>query len=141
MAAPTTYTETTLAGYMKSELGEMAGTLGLDTVPDDFEEAVNSALLSYGGTEIADITGVENIQKLRAFARVQAWKLASAYASARYAKSADGSSLSRDQLFAHCQRMLDRAEADAMQFGGTDGSYVANVTPIAYADDPYRNES
>lgn len=110
MPIPSSYTEDSLALYMRDGvLKTIAGVLGL-TGTADFAEAVTSAQLGYGVSAIADAT---DIAKLRAWAAVAAWELAQTVAASDYRYSADGASFDRQQVFEHITTMLDAARRNA----------------------------
>ena len=110
MPIPSSYTEDSLALYMRDGvLKTIAGVLGL-TSTADFAEAVTSAQLGYGVSAIADAT---DIAKLRAWAAVAAWELAQTVAASDYRYSADGASFDRQQVFEHITTMLDAARRNA----------------------------
>lgn len=134
MAIPASYTETTLADFMQDQLKNIATMLGWTTTPDDYQEAVNEALLAYGETTIANITGASNIRKLRALARAEAWKAAMAAVSGDFDFAADGGSYKRDQIFQHIKDMLGQAVVDALVY---DPNYAVEIEEIEYGRDPY----
>lgn len=134
MSIPTSYTETTLADFMEDQLKNIATMLGWTTTPDDYQEAVNEALLAYGETDISQITGTANLQKLRVLARAEVWKAALAAVSGDFDFSADGGSYKRDQIFQHIKDMLDRATTEALVY---DPLYAAEIEEVEYGRDPY----
>lgn len=137
MAIPASYTEKTLAEYMHVMLGKTAKALGLHFDPGgpgDYAEAVNDALLSYGTEDVATITGIENIKKLRALARVAAWQYVVDNFAALYNFSADGGSYSRGQLFEHAKEALKIAEYNARLL---DSSYTIRIRKVDHVHDPY----
>ncbi len=115
MALPTAYTDDTLAAYMRDAvLQSTARVLGLLEL-SQLEEAVNSAVLACGESDIAACT---NIPALRAWAAVAAWEAAQAVAAGDYAYSADGASWQRGQVFDHIEKMLEKARAAAVLISG-----------------------
>lgn len=133
MPVPTSYTEEELAQYMHAALGKTAEALNL-TAPASYEEAVNDALLAYGQTDITQITGAAAIQKLRALARVAAWRFVIANFAALYDFSADGGSYSRSQLLANAKEALKMAEDAALPYGE---NYAGKIVKVRHVDDPY----
>ena len=110
MPIPSSYTEDSLALYLRDGvLKTIAGVLGLTTTAD-FAEAVTSALLGSGVSAIDDAA---DIAKLRAWAAVAAWEVAQTVASGDYRFSADGGSWDRQQVFEHITTMLDAARRNA----------------------------
>lgn len=56
MAAPTSYTESSLISYMRTVTQAVSDTLNLNT--GAFQEAVNDVLAAYGVSDIADVTDI-----------------------------------------------------------------------------------
>ncbi len=131
MTAPTSYTETTLADFMASQLGNFPTIFGWAS-PDDYQEAVNETLLAYGVDAITDAT---NIRKLRSLARVEAWKLVVSKLASDYKFSADGSSFERQQMHEMARKNLAAAEQDAMTY---TSDYNAVVGTVTWTNDPYK---
>lgn len=137
MAIPTTYTEKALAEFMHTTLGKVAKALDLHVMPDgpgDYAEAVNDALLDYGAQDIATITGMDNIQKLRALAKVCAWRHVVNNFAALYNFSADGGSYSRSQLFDQAKAALKIAESQALPYATNN---VIRIRKVDHIHDPY----
>ena len=137
MAAPTSYTEKQLAEYMHVMLGKTAKALGLHFDPNgpgDYVEAVNDALIAYGAENIATITGIANIKKLRVLARVAAWQYVVDNFAALYNFSADGGSYSRGQLFEHAKEALKMAEQAALPYASNN---VIRIRKMDHVHDPY----
>jgi hypothetical protein len=135
MAAPSSYTESTLAEYMHTVLGDVATQLGW-TAADSYDNAVDEALLAYGCASIADVSGAQNIALLRAYARAEVWNQVAAYTTADIDFSADGASYSRSQLHSHARTQAALASADVQQRGGY--GYTVRNTHIDHAHDPYQ---
>lgn len=131
MTVPTVYSESVLADFMLQALGSIATVLSLDAV--SFEESVNDVLLAYGVDDIAD---ADDIQQLRALARVAAWKRALTEAASKYDVSDGTMSLKRSQLLTQIRATLSIAETDAAPYLD-DGVAVASRSAVVYADDPY----
>lgn len=129
---PVSYSEETLAAYMLAVLADVGSVLGFDG--DEFDEAINDTLLAYGEDDIADAT---DIAKLRALARVEAWKLALIAAAARYDVSDGTQSLKRSQILSQIKSALAVAVDDASAYTGDDSNVVGRAT-VVYADDPYQ---
>lgn len=129
MPIPPSYSEITLADYMVTCLGKVAAVLEL--VSADFEESVIDVLLQYG---VSDISSATNIQKLRALAKVAAWKKAVEEVSVSYDFSADGGSYNRSQMQELCAKSLAAAESDA-------GDYLPalriGIDTLSFSQDPY----
>jgi hypothetical protein len=135
MPAPTAYTEKSLAEFMHSELGRVATVLGYSVGSNDagdYAEAVNETLLVYGANTITDAT---SIQKLRALARLEAWKKAVGDLTTFFKFSADGGSFERQQMFDQAKAKMESANVAAMAY---DSAYSAVVTRVTPVNDPYR---
>ncbi len=136
MPAPTSYTEQTFAEYMHTILGDVAEDLGLVTTNlGDYQESVYEALFTYGEPDITKVTGTSNIARLRSIGRVEAWRLATGRAAARYDEADGTQKLERSQLLKHCKELLDIAESDLAQYGTSD--YAVAIDPVDYVHDPY----
>jgi hypothetical protein len=131
MAIPGSYTEETLKTYMLTVPGQLGAVLGMTV--NSFNEAVNEVLLAYGVATIADAT---DIPKLRALAKVEAWKVALAEAGARIDWSEAGASFKQSQYRAAAREGLLDAEAEAVRYGGGLPGYEVTVGQMATYD-PY----
>lgn len=125
----TAYTDLTLAEYMQAVTRNVAAALGWSA--DDFAEAVTDALIAYGVTDLEDAT---NIPKLRALARVEAWRAVADGTAADYNFSADGGTYSREQLHKHAVEALGRALERAAAYGGTDAGYAIEMGSMTFTD-------
>jgi len=133
---PTAYTETQLAQYMDNILGPVADAMGWVVVDGDYDEAVISSILTYGVDDVSTVSGSDNITKLRAIARVEAWRAVRDATAGHYDFSDGGVSLKRSQMHAQAVTSMLSAEAEAMQFG-VYGNEVY-IDTITYIHDPYR---
>jgi hypothetical protein len=131
MPIPSSYTENQLRDFMLASLQELGAVLGLTA--ESFAEAVNDTLLAYGVAEIANAT---NVAKLRALARVEAWRAAVAAASARIDWSEAGASFKQSQYRAAASDGLARAQMAAAEYGEALPGYVVSVGTLAISD-PY----
>lgn len=131
MAAPSSYTESSLADFMIAALGEVAAALGW-TALQDVQEAVNDALILYGASDAASAS---DIPKLRALGRVAAWRMAVASLTARFDFTTDQQSFRRSQVLEGAQKALAQAEADAMVYGLT--GYAVELQNVRFVHDPY----
>jgi len=131
MPVPSAYTETTLADFMHSQLGQFPTLFGW-TSPASYQEAVNETLLAYGVDVIASAT---DIRKLRALARVEAWKQVINELASKFKFQADGSTFEQQQMHEMALKNLTAAERDAMVYT-TD--YSATVGSIGWTNDPYK---
>jgi hypothetical protein len=137
MSAPTVYTEKTLADFMAAELGKVATLLGYAVGAADagsYQEAVNEALLWYGVTNVSQATV---ILKIRAMARVEAWRKAANDLTTSYKFSSPDGSFERQDVYNHALINLDRALVLAAEYD-TTGVYAIAVTRSRPVNDPYR---
>lgn len=138
MALPAGYDELQLASYMHTTLGAMATRLGWSVAVGDYSEAVNEAVAAYGADDITSITGRENLRKLRALARREAWRSVVQSLAAYYEFSTDGQSFKPNQMGDQARKALAQAEADCAALGvGDDASYAVAIDSVIYPDDPY----
>jgi hypothetical protein len=135
MAAPTSYTEKSLAEFMHAELGRVANVLTYNvgaSDPGDYAEAVNESLLIYGAETI---DAAADIAKLRAIAREQAWKKAVGDLTTFFKFSADGGSYERQQMFEQAKAKMESASLAAMVYSAEYSVRITRSTPV---NDPYR---
>lgn len=131
MPTPSTYTESALAAFVVRELGGVATQLEWVPETPQVAEAVYDCLDAYGVTDIADAT---DTAKLRALARVAAWRAAVSATAGNYTTSVEGMSFNREQVHAQAKGMLAEAERAASVFGvGT----LSVVTSTVDRYDPY----
>lgn len=130
MSIPVAYTPEMLAQYMHNVLGKTATALGW-TALDSYEEAVTSATLAYGVTDLVEAT---DIPKLRAVARMEAWR-AVMDQTAGYTDISmpDGVRIVRHQAHNQARAAFLSAKRDAMTFGI---GHSVTTTPIA-SETPY----
>ena len=108
MAAPVSYTEKTLADFMHAELGKTGSLLAYAVGAADagsYQEAVNETLLNYGASTV---DGAVDIQKLRALARVEAWRKAVGDLTTAYRFTSEGSTFDRGRLYQQAVETLLR---------------------------------
>ena len=135
MAYPTSYTEATLITYMHTVLSDVATVLAFATATS-YSEAVNEAVAAYGASDVTTITGTENLYKLRALARREAWRTACGALAAKFDFTADGHAIRRSDLYNHAKEEMQRAEADALAYDAYSGYNVGTAT-VGYSDDWY----
>ena len=132
MAAPTSYTESSLISYMRTVTQAVSDTLGLNT--GAFQEAVNDVLAAYGVSDIADAT---DITKLRVLAKVAAWRTVNDWlVTTAYDFSADGGSYKLSQMKEGAEKALQMAEGAAAEAGYTD-AYAIQIGTLTRPYDPY----
>lgn len=132
MAIPTAYTEIGLTAYMRSVTKAVSDTLGLNQ--GEFQEAVNDVLTVYGVDDIADAT---DITKLRALAKVAAWRTVNdLLITTAYDFSADGGSYKLSQMKEGAEKALEMAEQAAAEAGYSVG-YAIQMGTLTRPNDPY----
>lgn len=134
MPAPTAYTESDLIAFMQDTLKGVADLLEWSE-DDQYQEAVNETLLSYGVDNISEITGRENVRRLRAIARFQVWKSVVNATAGYYNFSADNGRFDRSQIHEQARANMTAAETDLLTF---DDQYRVGVDTLDYKHDPYQ---
>ncbi len=138
MAIPSSYTELQLQDYMLTVTKAVSDAIGLTS--DLFEEATNDVLAIYGVEDIAD---ANNVHKLRTLARVEAWRVVIDATAVEYDQSRDSGETQvwdkRNQLHTNAVKQLERAKADANEYGYLPADSVGNTITIGAIvyDDPY----
>lgn len=141
MPLPTSYTEVSLLGFMAAELGGTGVSLGLDTdALDTLAEAANEAQ-GILGVPLADLTSTDDLVKVRAIARWQAWLAAWNVAAGRFDLKAGSADLKRSQTFSQIETRLAQAERSAMRYSEVQdalaGGSTACISSLATASNPY----
>jgi hypothetical protein len=129
MPVPTSYTEDTLKTFMITALSKAATAIGLTV--SDMGEAVIQTLVEYGVTDITDAT---NIAKLRALAKINAWRTALASVSADYNFADAGARYDRSQVSMMIREYLKGALLEALPY---DPNYLIEVDRVDQVQDPY----
>lgn len=132
MAVPTSYSEGALAQYMHTVLGAVATALGFDVSGGDYDEAVTETLFAYG---VSAIASAADIQKLRALARREAWRLAMNETAGDFDFRADGGQYSRSQFHKQCKEAFESAELEALPYDTV--RWAVEVGTVEDAYDPY----
>lgn len=121
MAAPNNYTETGLFIFMRDELQDVGRALNwVNQV--DYQPAIDETLLSLGVSVIGEITGIDNIRRLRAQARVHMWRMAAQATAGDFDFGADGGDYKRSQMHVQCLRMQEKSE---LELSRIDTSFYA----------------
>lgn len=115
MAYPTSYTEATLAAFILAQLGETATILSWNALVH-VQPAVDEALAKCEVSDIALITGSDDLKKLRIFARYEGWRLAISSLAARFDFEADGGAYKRSQAFVNAKAALVLATEEAQPY-------------------------
>lgn len=123
MAAPTSYTEPTLATYLVDEvLGAVSTELEWTDESTAVVNAVNECLLALNSDDITEFNSKLLIRKLRAFGRREIWRQAAQVTAAQINVMADGAQAQLSQLHAQCKAMFEmESNAVLMSYGGDDG--------------------
>ena len=138
MAAPTSYTEENLALFMRDGvLKDLSGVLGWTLVPDDYQEAINEALLMMEVDSISKVSGRGNIRKLRAAARITAWQQVVSATAGDHDWSADSGRYNQSQVNEMARKNLEQAEVDGATFGLL-ANYQVVIDKVRHIHDPYQ---
>jgi hypothetical protein len=129
MTYPTSYNESTMSVYLLVILDKVNEQVSLSG--GRVIEMCDDILSLYGVTDWAEVT---NIPKVRALAKVIAWKHAMEITSVSYNFSADGGNYSLSQMHDMCQKNYKAALSDAMLF---DSNYVIAVEEMVPTQNPY----
>lgn len=142
MAAPSSYTEQTLAEYMHGVLGndEMARALSWSVAEGDYGDAVDETLLAYGVDDISEISGRNNIRKLRTLARRELWRLVMQRTAGMHDTTAgvEAGGEEFSQIHAHARKMYDIADGEAQPYDSAV-DYAMGKTAVRYTGDHYRH--
>ena len=119
MPIPTSYTEQSLMNYMHEALSGVGDVLGFNP-PHAYDEAFNETMLVYGASDVTAVSGIRNIRKLRAIARVEAWRKVMAATAGDYDfRREDGASYNRSQIHAQAHKNYLQALKEARELGVT----------------------
>ena len=132
MAAPTSYTNVTLAGFMHDQLGNVAQVLGFHN-PGSYLEAVNEVMITIGVTDVQLEDEIDLI-RLRTLARREAWRMVVHATGAAYNFSVAGDSYNRAELHRFALEMYTLYTIEALSF---DPTYAMDVVPVDHIHDPY----
>ena len=134
MAIPTSYTEATLAQFMKDVIGDTADSISWTTVIGKYQEAVNETLIAYGVTDIALAT---DIAKIRAIARREVWRAVANSTAGNYRFGSDREQYYRDHVYDHAKSEFLSASASAAKYVDDDDSTKASILTVIDEADPY----
>ncbi|MCC7017833.1 MAG: hypothetical protein IT564_11590 [Rhodospirillales bacterium] len=139
MAAPTSYTETTLREYLHGRLGSLASVLGWNVADGSYNEAVNDVLLAYGTADITTVSGAANINLLRAYGRYFLWKsVAEATVNEiDYTHADSGATYKHSQIHKQAKDMMKLVADEIVALGGDVSGYEITAYEIEYTDDMY----
>lgn len=137
MTAPTSYTETTLAIYMHTVLGPVATAMGweLPTLSaGDYENAVHEVEIALG---VTDVAGYNDMKKIRALAKREAWQMVVNAMTLAISFSADGASFENNQGYEQALKNLTQAQAECIAQGVGGDGYDVHIDSVRSRHDPY----
>lgn len=137
MSLPTQYNELSLREYMFSVTKRAAEQLKLNS--STFREAVTDTMLRYGVTDLASAT---DIGKLRALAKVEAWRVIVEASAADFdfgqsnGTAVAGSYEKRSQLHDQAEKEFERATSEAERSGylADTGGFVIEMGKLTFSD-------
>lgn len=141
MAIPTSYDEAGLKAYLHAELGTMATGLEWTVDAGSYDEIVYDSLFRYGQIDIGEITGADNVRRLRCLAKVFVWRAVVKAVAGDFDFSADGASFSRSQIQTMAEKALRMAEDEAGPYlydDDDDNRNAACITKVTHKHDPYQ---
>jgi hypothetical protein len=145
MAIATSYTEAETKQFMETVLGDTAMKLGWSVGGDDFDEPTNEVLYVLDLADFSTITTQALVKKVRAVARVEAWRAAMYYTvhEASFSAGAPGTGqTSRADVHRHAKAMFEMAKAEMMESYPTlvpQEDREVTRTAIEYDEDYYAN--
>lgn len=132
MDIPARYTDEELKAFMLGEVGNLATVLELEA--DDFSEAVIDTLLAYG---VETLDKADDVAKLRALARVFAWKVAVDKSAGWYNFRSGQDQFERKTVHEQARNRLADAQAKAAVYMPVGGPGLT-VGAVAPGRSPYR---
>jgi len=134
MAAPTSYDEAGFKAYLHGRAARsgVADAFGWSIEAGSYDDVVVEALLAYGAAEVSEAT---DVAKLRALGGLALWQAAREAAVLEVDYSADGTSFSREAIFAHIEALLAQARLDALPYQAAL-DYSVDILSVAHRD-PY----
>lgn len=135
MPAPSSYTDASLAQFMVTELGGVAGVLSWTVGSDAVAEAASDTAVILG-LAVEDAT---NMATLRAVVRLSIWRAAEAALSSAFDFSVDNESVKRSQMWDHAKAMVARYEGQCAALGVdvAAGGGVVTIHQVVRSEDPY----
>ncbi len=136
MAAPTSYSDASLAAFMVVELGPIADVLGWVPGTPRVEYAVYSVARSLG---VAAVSAATDMAGLEAVARLTIWQGAESALVTAIDITIDNESLKRSQLSDHAKAMVIRYQDQCIRLGVGDvaSGGIVTIHPVARDQDPY----
>lgn len=127
MPVPSQYSEAIFAADMVSWLADLAPVLGWSGGSPQVQQAVTTALLKYGTTDITTVTAPADIDALQALGRRAIWRAAVDGLASKYDFRDSDASFSRSQMQEMALEALARAERDVAETAGI-GLSVGRLT-------------
>jgi hypothetical protein len=132
---PTTINTAEFVAFLRDELGGLADGFGW-TTEDSVSQLAIDALMAAGMTSFADATTARAVQKVKAVAKVLAWRKASALTAGDFDFSADGGRYDRAQVHENAKKQAINAEREAELIGiDLSGANTVYAHRVFYADD------
>jgi len=143
MGIVTSLTELEVKEYMFAMMGDTATKLGWSVAGGDFNEPANEILYSLEEANYTFVNSQIIVRKVRAIARVEAWRAATYYTAheVTHSTGAPGTGqTSRTAIHQHCQSMFIAAKSQYIESYPDEqpDSSVAR-TAVTYEGDYYSN--
>lgn len=135
MPVPTTYSESLLADYLASVLGDFADLLGWNAGSVQVQEAVADAILDLDLTDISQATTPTLIRGLRALGRRAIWRSVVEAVAADYTVTDNNQTLEREQMQKQAKVAFDIAEGDCLEWPAP--YYKVDIVSVKRPNDPY----
>lgn len=143
MPVVTTLTEADVKTYMANMMGDTAIKLSWSVVGGDFDEPTNEVLYSLGKADFSFVSTQSDVQKVRAVARVEAWRAAMFYSAheTTHATGAPGTGqTSRSAVYTHCKEMFQAALSNyTALFPDERPASLVERYSVSYDGDYYAN--
>lgn len=137
MAAPSSYTETSLAEYAHVTVRDLAEKAGWTPQDGFYTEVINETLLALGVADVTTISGDTAIRALRAVTRRETWKALLASLASKHDFSTDAQSFKRNQMFDAAKTLFLMADTDCAALGVDSAASTITISPMIYVHDPY----
>lgn len=133
MTIPTSYTSETFAAYLHRQLGPVTpGILGWSVDAGSYDDILTDTLVALGYEDVMNVSGRENLRKLRALGLVYLWRsVVSQLAVTVYNVSTPAGSFSRGRLAEQARTALTLAEQEA---AGLGLPLPSDVPPVELVD-------
>ena len=145
MTLPTTYNIAGVKEYMQKVLGDTSRKLGWSVGGDDFDEPAHEVLYTLGEADFSFVDTAAEAARVRAVARLEAWRAAMYYTiqETSFSAGAPGTgTTSRADVHRHCKAMFELSKAEVLEKYPSLGALESReieVYPIRYEGDYYSN--